>query len=155
MIRILVDAIHQVCRKPKFKNMERVAFRVCSRYPDSFKDNVDGIVIGSGIESFTSQLLYRSDNIKRTIKNSATSNEEVDVSFTDEDQQYLKAEYLLVEKNVSNIDLLMKKGYSRQRQDIDQKMLISEIKQNWPFLFEEKYLLAHFEKLMNVQDFKN
>ena len=46
--------------------MEKIAFRMISKYPQAFKDEVEGIVIGSGLESLTTQIMYRCDNLRRS-----------------------------------------------------------------------------------------
>ena len=158
MIRIVVDQVYKCNKKPILKNMERIAYKIVSRYPDTFKDVIDGIAIGSGIESLVSQLMYRSDNLSRadnvknlprTMQSSDESATTTTSSFTDEDQNYLKSAFLLVDKDEGKIQSLMDKSFVQQRDDIEKKSLISEFKRNWPFLFDEKYLLRHCEKLLD------
>ena len=43
------------------------------KYPESFRDVVDGLVIGTGIQSLASQLMFRSGNIKSVSKNPNTA----------------------------------------------------------------------------------
>ena len=161
MIRILVDDVHQVVKKPKVKNMERIAFRIVSKYPDTFKDYIDGEVIGSGVESLTTQLMYRSDNLsrknlKRLPFHMGSDNAEASTSSDDstEKQEYLQAAYLLANKDDDKIKGYMAATFKSQRRDIDDKLLVCEIKDKWPFLFEEDYLYQHYEMLMEADEYK-
>ena len=114
--------------------MERIAFRIVSRYPEAFKENIQGMVIGNGIESLTCQLMYRSDNILRSLKDNAASllgdetNDASQLLITEDEQEFLKTEFLLVEKDLSKVHILMKKGFSKQRKDIENKLLITEVR---------------------------
>ena len=112
MVRIVVDQVYKCNKKPILKNMEGIAYKIVSRYPDTFKEVIDGIAIGSGIESLVSQLMYRSDNLSRAdnVKNLPCAMQSSDESattttssFTDEDQNYLKSAFLLVEKDEGKI----------------------------------------------------
>ena len=151
MVRIVVDAIHKVCAYPKLKNIEKIAYRIISRYPNSFKDEIDGIVIGSGLESLTTQIMYRSDNIRRRIKKESPSpctDADSDL-LKDDDQSYLQAAYFQTSKDEQRIKELMKKAYSTIRLDIKKKLMIGEVKGKWPFLFDEKYFYNHLEMLLD------
>ena len=161
MIRILVDDVHQAVKRPKVKNMESIAFRIVSKYPDTFKDNIDGEAIGSGVESLTTQLMYRSNNLsrknlKRLPFHMGSDNAEASASSDDttEKQEYLKAAYLLANKDNDKIKEYMTATFKSQRHDIDNKLLVCEIKDKWPFLFEEHYLYQHYEMLMDASEHK-
>ena len=158
MIRVLVDEIHTVCKHPKFKDAEKVAFRLISRYPQSFKDVVEDIVIGSGLESLTTQIMYRSDNLRRNASvqfsqsNAATASVASGPSM--DELEYLKSAYFLAEKDYKKVDEIMEKAYKNIVEDVQKKLMIAEIKSKWPFLFEKKFMFKHYEKLQNVQDFR-
>ena len=157
LIRIVVDAIHKVCSNPKLKNIEKIAYRIISRYPDSFKDEIDGIVIGSGLESLTAQLMYRSDNIRRGSRKPLPTSpcaEASDDVLTDVDQNYLQTAYFQTSSDENKIGELMKKAYNSIRNDIKKKLMVAEIKQKWPFLFDEMHFFRHMEVLLGDCEIK-
>ena len=123
----MVDAIHKVCSNPKLKNIEKISYGIISRYPDSFKDEIDGIVIGSGLESLTAQLMYRSDNIRRgSRKPLPTCAEASDDVLTDVDQNYLQTAYFQTSSDENKIGELMKKAYNSIRNDIKKKLMVAD-----------------------------
>ena len=159
MVRVIVDSVHKMRKKPKLKDMERIAYRIVSKYPESFKDEIEGFVIGTGVESLTTQLMYRSDNCNRknVKKLSCLDNDQPSTSTVDNNEEkvdYLKTVYLLTDRDDHKVQQLMNQTFSEQRQDIENKLLIYELKNKWPFLFEEKYLFNHYETLLNVENFK-
>lgn len=155
MVRVIVDEVLKCTKQPKLKNMERLAYKIVSRYPSSFKDVIDGVAIGNGMESLVTQLMYRCDNLRRSLKNLPQSHKEATAtSFNEEDQNYLKSSSLFEDTDEEKVASLMNMSYIQQREDIEKQLSISEIQDNWPFLFHEKYLLLHFEKLLNITEFK-
>ena len=156
MIRILVDVIISICKKPKVKDVEKIAFWMISKYPLALKDEVEGIVIGSGLESLTTQIMYRCDNLRRSDSSfqhsGNTSNTSADL--TSEEVDFFQTSIFLNEKDYDKIDFLMQKAYAKIRVDVGLNVLIKDMKATWPFLFEQKYLFLHFEKLMQQQQFQ-
>ena len=144
MIRIIVEEVHKTARNIKKRNWERIAESMVQKYPESFRDVVDGLVIGTGIQSLASQLMFRSGNIKsvsknpNTAKNHGASNEISSDQSLVALQEELKSSYFLQDHDENKVMQQMKATYSLQRTDIDRKLLVSEIKAKWPFLFEEK-----------------
>ena len=49
MIRIIVEKAHKTAKNIKKRNWEKIAEAMVRKYPESFKDVVDGLVIGTGI----------------------------------------------------------------------------------------------------------
>ena len=64
MMQILLGKICKICDHPRLKNVEQIAYLLVSRYPDSFRDETVDAELWPGLESLTSQLLYRCDNVK-------------------------------------------------------------------------------------------
>ena len=132
MIRALVDEIHTVCKHPKCKDAEKVAFRLISRYPQSFKDIVENIAIGSGLESLTTQIMYRSGNLRRNASvqrshsNAATASVASGPSM--DELEYLKSAYFLAEKDYKKVDEIMEKAYEDITEDVQKKLMIAEFK---------------------------
>uniref|UniRef100_A0A3B3QTR8 Uncharacterized protein n=1 Tax=Paramormyrops kingsleyae TaxID=1676925 RepID=A0A3B3QTR8_9TELE len=65
IVRLIVDEILSVCKKPRKKHLAEVARRMVLKYPKSFKDIVARQTIGSGYDSLTKQFQCRVDNLKR------------------------------------------------------------------------------------------
>ena len=120
------------------------------------RDEIDGIVIGTGIESLAMQLMYRSDNCNRNLKKLSISVLDNATNMDDNEDKiaYLKSVYLVVDRDNEKIQQLMNLTLKEQRDDIDKKPLIKLLKDKWPFLFEEKYLLNQYETLMCELNFK-
>ena len=66
MVRIIVDEIFKYTQKPSKNSLEKIAFAVVKKYPSLFKDQIDGMSVGIGHSSFTQQLVYLVDNVKRS-----------------------------------------------------------------------------------------
>jgi hypothetical protein len=52
-------------RKPGRKNLERIAQAIVTKYPESLKDALGEIQVGSGYDSLARQLEHRIDNVTR------------------------------------------------------------------------------------------
>ena len=156
MVRIVVDKVYKLKKIPKLKDMERIASRIVSKYPESFRDEIDGVVIGTGIKSLATQLMYRSNNCNRNLKKLSISVLDNATNIDDNEDKiaYLKSAYLVVDRDNEKIQQLMNLTFKEQRDDIEKKPLIKLLKDEWPFLFEEKYLLNHYETLMCESNFK-
>ena len=161
MIRVIVDDVHQLNKAPKKRNFERIAEKIVHKYPSSFKDVVGDVVIGTGLQSLASQLMYRSGNIKCATK-AASKNLTMDVQNQIDDEvsnvssivEELKTCYSQKEREYNKVLNLMKRTFKSQRCDIKNNTLISEMKFKWPFLFEEQQLFQHYELLMMCDNAK-
>ena len=168
MVRIIVDEIFKYTQKPSKKSLEKIAFTVVKKYPSSFKDQIDGMSVGVGHSSFTQQLVYRVDNVKRSAKRflvrptnqkskrkcddaiaygciawSPPLNSDVD----NDKKSSLLEEFQKVEPDLLKVSSWMKETYPQQREFINKHVSIESIKKNWPFLFYEQLLLSHFTLL--------
>ena len=169
MVRILVDKVKEVAQAPQKRNWERIANKIVSKYPASFKDEVGGLTLGNGRQSLTSQLMFRFGNIttlpknphlKRKRQHEASTNadnfqsgeESNDNVIHDHElvaiQSQPKSMYFLKDCDENEVDKLMEQSFLLQRKHIKEKMLICDIKNEWPFLLQEKYMFGHFATLM-------
>ena len=97
MVRVVVDDIMKVVKRPGKKDIENIAHQIVSKYPKSFKDVIDGECIGKGHDSLLRQLVNRVENnlrpspdflcgmkrLKKTSENSDNSDIQLKVRKTD------------------------------------------------------------------------
>jgi len=65
LVRKLVDRATSACDRPIKRQLEQIAAQVVTRYPVSLQDHIDSVVVGSGYDSLTSQLVSRVENVRR------------------------------------------------------------------------------------------
>ena len=65
MVRILVDEISKISQKPGKKALATIAQKIVKKYPKSFRDEIEGSLVGTGYDSLLKQLQIRFDNINR------------------------------------------------------------------------------------------
>ncbi|KAK4326962.1 hypothetical protein Pmani_002565 [Petrolisthes manimaculis] len=65
MIRIIAADIANITLNPGKKSLTCIAQKIVKRYPMSFKDDIEGLVVGSGFDSLLKQLICRFENINR------------------------------------------------------------------------------------------
>lgn len=66
MVRIIIDHFSKPGSEPQRKKTLRfIAHDIVVKYPNSFRDEVDGEQVGSGYDSLLSQLVNRVDNLGR------------------------------------------------------------------------------------------
>lgn len=65
MVRILVDEISKISQKPGKKALATIAQKIVKKYKKSFKDEIEGTLVGYGYDSLLNQLQTRFDNINR------------------------------------------------------------------------------------------
>uniref|UniRef100_H2ZAB3 Uncharacterized protein n=1 Tax=Ciona savignyi TaxID=51511 RepID=H2ZAB3_CIOSA len=76
LVHDTIDGVLKITSKPGRKNIERIAFSIVAKYPDSFRDAIDGVSIGNGHGSLTNELFNRWENTmrkKRKLDSSDTS----------------------------------------------------------------------------------
>ena len=171
MVRIIVEEVCKYTEKPGKKNLEKIAFDVVKKYPESFRDQIDGMAVGVGHSSLTQQLVHRVENSRRSVKRflvqspkasakrkcDAISNygcvewspplpqkEKVSIAET---KDYLINEYQKTSPCIDKVEVYMKETYPFQRDMINNKASVREVKENWPFLFDQKFMMNHFKLL--------
>ena len=152
-------------------SLEKIAFTVVKKYPSSFEDQIDGMSVGDGHSSFTQQLVFRVDNVKRSAKRflvqstnqkckrkrddaiacrciawSAPLNSDVDNGR----KSSLSKEFQKLRPDLLKVHSWMKERYLQQRQFINKHVSTENIKKNWPFLFYEQLLLSNFTLCRNI-----
>ncbi|KAK6460826.1 hypothetical protein HHUSO_G36946, partial [Huso huso] len=66
MIRLIINEVTGVCKRPSKKHLTDIARRIVAKYPKSLQDVIEGHIVGSGYDSLVKQLQSRADNVKRT-----------------------------------------------------------------------------------------
>lgn len=64
-IRIVVAEILSVCKKTGKRHIAEIARKMVIQYPKSFRDEIEGQVVGTGYDSLIKQLMSRIDNYTR------------------------------------------------------------------------------------------
>ena len=174
MRRILVDAIIKSSKnKPTKKDMDAVALKVVSAYPKTFQDTIDGMSLGKGYESLATALYDQSnyilkrrsfyhetdpsslESLKKTLKKSygcKISNNDLNSAETDDCQSskvWLQEEFRKVVQDSKLVRSKMKSTYRLQRKMIAENALVRNLKVDWPFLFKEDFLFAHYDELVD------
>ena len=182
MIRILVDNINTPGVKlPRKKQLSLLAKEIVDKYPQSFEDTTtDGSHrVGSGYDSLTQQLVNKVDNltrpntVKRKLSSDAMATKKVkradtygcinwmpdyDEGQSEQTDKQLMEEMKKAKKDNSstvNVEDTMKKTFVTQRKQINStEFTMEQMKQDWPYLFDDKYMLQHFQLLtgVNIQD---
>ncbi len=173
-VRSAVGELSAYGTPPGKHTLRIICSTIIAKWP-SFADKIDGQTIGSGYDSLLNQMQNRIDNNKRLPKsslkrkifegvNSKVQNTnsygcvhwqpELEEGETSETQK----EHMNILKsmfdangngNEQEIDEHMKKTYPTQRQQINSgDCQLGNIAADWPYLFQEKYLLRHADVLL-------
>ncbi len=62
VMRILVAEILAVCKKPGKRHITEISRQIVMQYPKSFRDEIEGQVVGTGYDSLVKQLVSWIDN---------------------------------------------------------------------------------------------
>lgn len=175
MIRILVTQLSNSKKSLGRKEFRIIANKIVGKYPNLFLDKCGDKLIGDGCETLIKKLESCLDNRNRksialetnfgTVNKRKTTRDsygcinwqpsELPEGETKELQMRHK-EYLILEfpkskRQEEEVEYKMKITYSSQRYFINNlKKSIASVKENWPFLVEEKYLLLHANILLEI-----
>ncbi|CAN8032349.1 unnamed protein product, partial [Ixodes persulcatus] len=177
MVRVIIKTSMEMCPRPLRKQLDTIAKKVVDQYPLSFKDVLDGTVVGTGHDSLLNQLLARVENVRRedTEKKAVpthvnrkhrkecsygcqssspgyTPEEELEMN---RDKERLQALFREKSANTDEVLTLMRSTYPLQRRDINSEaMPMRELLCAWPFLFVPSGLFCHFSALcsFDIQD---
>ncbi|XP_046899728.1 uncharacterized protein LOC124483350 isoform X3 [Hypomesus transpacificus] len=180
MIKLLVSEILTVCPFPGKKHLSEVARKMVVTYPSSFKDVIEGEVVGSGYDSLTKQLVSRVDNPKRGNNYFAqkrqvssacdgTPHKKLRIDSygcvnwllntlppgeTNESQKFkqeeLKKMFFSNSSDSKNIQMKMTTTFFSQRKDITSGEEVTDLEREWPYLFEPCGMRSHFKELTGV-----
>ncbi|KAK0134929.1 hypothetical protein N1851_029255 [Merluccius polli] len=165
VVRVLVAEILAVCNKPGKRHITEIARKMVLQYPTSFRDVIEGQVVGTGYDSLTKQFISRIDNYRRLQAKPARKRLPEDASPTDakktkdaygcvnsdpvlppgetkqmqkEKQEELLKMFMHKDKDAKKIERLMVETFPSQRRDImSGPKDTEEILKDWPFLFQE------------------
>ncbi|XP_071838988.1 uncharacterized protein [Apostichopus japonicus] len=177
-VRLVVDNIIDCkgATYPRTSELRLYASQIVSKYK-TLGDHLDGVVVGTGYESLLKQFVNRVDNLGRSVvqgslKRKALAGckspkerladqygcvnwqpESLPEGESGESQRKIMNELKSLWESgtgkTKDVKNKMIHTYATQRKDINEKdCVLTDIIENWPFLFEEEYLLAHFKKLM-------
>lgn len=180
IIRILVAEVLGVCKKPGKRHINEIARKVVNRYPKSFRDEIEGQVVGTGYDSLAKQMISRIDNYRRLQSPPARKRLCVDhspdnskrerrddygcinhdpelpagesqVSQRGKQEELLKM-FQNKDKNVKKIERLMIETFPSQRRALLSALKeTKEILDEWPYLCKETGIKIHFKELTGVQ----
>ena len=173
MIRILADAVLHKCKKPRIQEIESICCKIVEKYPKSFRDEADGVTVGSGYSSMVKQLQFRIENVKRKPRKIKLPINEIpvnvkrdeygcvdwapeckDLEDQEKERMWLVEEWKKVKPNHCLVEEKMKYTYPYQRQQINGNLSILNLKQKWPFLFDDTHLFGHYAKLIGKEHLK-
>lgn len=169
VVRMVTAEVLAVCKYPQKKHLREIARKMVLAYPKSFKDVIEGQVVGSGYDSLTRWLQCRVDNCKRAqlmiLPNSSgrrkkrqkNVNRCVDPDLLPgnlEEEQQNKEELQRMfeedDKDENKIKTLMTETFASQRRDVLSGNHTQTLKEEWPFLFHTAGLKTHFGQLTGV-----
>ncbi|XP_033964052.2 uncharacterized protein [Pseudochaenichthys georgianus] len=175
-VRIVVAEILSVCKKPGKKHLGEIARKMVIQYPKSFRDEIEGQVVGTGYDSLTKQMLSRIDNYRRLQSplqkrqsegetNDAkkrrkdsygciNSEPELPAGETKSMQKQKQEEHKRMfdenARDAKTIERLMVETFHSQRRDILSSKGMEDLVKEWPFLFQENGIRIHFRELTGV-----
>ncbi|KAF7645123.1 hypothetical protein LDENG_00209580, partial [Lucifuga dentata] len=171
IIRLITAEILAVCKNPIKKHLSEIARKMVLAYPKSFKDIIEGVVVGTGYDSITKQLQCRVDNIKRvqpptkTPPNSENRKNKrrngtygcitepqavVNVESQEKNREELLKMFEENEADKKKIEMLMIATFASQRKDVLNEKDPQILKDKWPYLFHPAGMRAHFRQLTGV-----
>ncbi|XP_073347902.1 uncharacterized protein [Pagrus major] len=170
VVRMVTAEILAVCKCPQKKHLREIARKMVLAYPKSFKDVIEGQVVGSGYDSLTRQLQCRVDNCRRAqpVMVTPTSsgrrrrrqknvngcvnpdplpgNLEVEQQNKEELQRMFEND----DMDENKIEMLMTETFASQRRDVLSGNDTQTLKEEWPYLFDTTGLKTHFKQLTGV-----
>lgn len=173
-VAIVVDQARETDRYTQKKNFAARAKSIMEKYPQTFMDiDEDGTLIGDGSCSLLMKLIHRNNYLNRPHKSSfaqqlfkknvqaksfrqkqsGSVNWQPDVPENcniDDNKEYLLLGATDPRCDQTKLLELFKETFPQQRLEINGGSSVSQMMQNWPIMFEEKYLLHHFGNLVNI-----
>lgn len=178
IVKVLATRIYDITITPGRKNLRIICEKLISKYPEAFQDKCFDGIIADGTTTMVTKLEHAVENKKRVPKRTVISlglnnsspypcKKRIKDSYgcanwqpsvlplgetpesLENKRLQLKLEHGKFERNASLISEIMEETYIRQRHDINQRQkTIADLKMEWPFLFEEMPMLAHFDTLI-------
>uniref|UniRef100_A0A8C9X4V2 Uncharacterized protein n=1 Tax=Sander lucioperca TaxID=283035 RepID=A0A8C9X4V2_SANLU len=169
MIRVIVDAVRLHCMNPTRAQCAEIAKAVVAQYPKSFGDVTDeGDVLGCGYTSLLNQIKTRVEHHppQRNTFNQLDSYgcvhwqpQDLPEGETPDSLEVKRQMPITLYTNegprrvdMSRVDELKKMTYWKQRELINSSPppQVSTIGEEWPFLFEKRWLCSRFENLTGI-----
>lgn len=169
VVRMVTAEVLAVCKYPQKKHLREIARKMVLAYPKSFKDVIEGQVVGSGYDSLTRWLQCRVDNCKRAQlmispnssgrrkKRQKNVNRCVDpdllpgnLEVEQQNKEELQRMFEEDDEDENKIKTLMTETFASQRRDVLSGNHTQTLKEEWPFLFHTAGLKTHFRQLTGV-----
>ena len=179
IIRIVASEVLTVCKKPGKKHINEISRKMVLCYPKSFRDEIEGQIVGTGYDSLVKQLISRLDNCRRLQASTAQKrlpescspdnvkrvckdaygciNSEPVLSPGETKLQKQKQEELVKmfknkDKDAKKIERLLVETFPSQRRDVLSALKETEdFLKEWPFLCQEAGMRLNFKELTGVQ----
>uniref|UniRef100_A0A3B3QPE7 Uncharacterized protein n=1 Tax=Paramormyrops kingsleyae TaxID=1676925 RepID=A0A3B3QPE7_9TELE len=148
MVRVIAEAIRQVCLNPPFKQCAELAKSIVDKFPESFEDRTEeGERMGNGYYTLSKQLRTRIEKCARTDSYGC-------VNWQPSQLPEGESRESLNEKKRELLIIYSQEGQrGAQRRDINATSTpsVSDLQKEWPFLFMQKFLLQHFCTLTGIE----
>uniref|UniRef100_A0A3B3RGX0 Uncharacterized protein n=1 Tax=Paramormyrops kingsleyae TaxID=1676925 RepID=A0A3B3RGX0_9TELE len=134
MVRVIVDAIREMCLNPTLSQCAVVAKSIIEQYPNSFEDRTDGgDRMGSGYFTLCSQLKTRVDNLNRNNTLARLRKPKRPAATVEYSHE-------------------LPEGETRGHKGADRARVndMQQLKTEWPFLFMKRFLMQHFSTLTGI-----
>lgn len=170
VIRVVAAEILAVCKNPMKKHLSEIARKMVLAYPKSFKDVIEGQVVGSGYDSLTKQLQCRVDNCRRaqpTVRTQASFGQKGrrrksvygcvnpdpppgNLDIERKNKEKLQSMFENNDTDENEIEMLMTDTFASQRRDVLDEKDAQTLRAEWPYLFNPTGLKTHFKQLTGV-----
>jgi len=182
VVRVFINSIRKFCPNPRKSDLAVVAKQMADMYPESFMDRIGTDVIAGGHNDLLNRLCERRDNVCRAshaLKRKQSNPEEQrkrkpkdsygcvswqpqlpdNIEGIEQEKEALKGifhrgseENVEYEKQIAEG---MKNTYGLQRQMINSRATVAELREEFPFLFQKEGLLRHFQELIGHDAYAN
>ncbi|XP_064482760.1 uncharacterized protein LOC135395533 [Ornithodoros turicata] len=168
MVRLIVARAMELCPRPLKHQLSVIAQRIINEYPNSFKDCLDGTVIGSGYDSLLNQFCARVENELRNeehadrvrVRKSQSHHQKEygcksapkgtsSLEECEREKESLKDMHMQMTASAEEVTVLMNSTFPLQHKEV-RSGTIAELKVSWPYLFEEIGLFCHFKNLVGL-----
>uniref|UniRef100_A0A1A8LY87 Uncharacterized protein n=2 Tax=Nothobranchius pienaari TaxID=704102 RepID=A0A1A8LY87_9TELE len=163
MVRIVVSEMMKICKNPTKHNTTEIAKRMVAKYTKSLQDVIDGEVIGPGYHSLQYQMMATTQTKYQLNKKQGFKTHMAVLAGSQSICHSLRLWRVNLKKKEEMKKLFKKNNYSTdavkelvtctyytQRKEINRGASIQKLCQEWPFLFNEVGMIAHFQELTGV-----
>ncbi|XP_054720517.1 LOW QUALITY PROTEIN: uncharacterized protein LOC129230137 [Uloborus diversus] len=170
MVRVIVDDILKKNSTPSKNFVAKVAEQCVKKYP-LLKDKFNAVTLGTGYDNLAYRFYTRVENVRRKPNSCQDSSPikkrrvQIDsygcTAFEPPLPQDISVDELLTKKGIlQHLSIsdeadraieLMKETYYQQRMAINKNAVMEELMVNWPIMFTERGIEAHFHLLSDIK----